>query len=231
MNYKGLTLKKEDVSITKNMVEGYFAKFDNVDSHMEMFIKGAFANSITERGPESKGNRKIIHLAYHNLTRPIGVIKKLEEDEYGLYFASKMPNTTESNDFLEMYREGLINEHSVGFNYIASAIKQKDNYSILTDVELFEGSAVVFGANSETNNLSKIKSMEDAEYKLDECNKRMGDLILTLKDNTHIKTYNGYVDIEVQKIKEEYNRIIDLMKKGFDKEDIVLPLSIKKWYY
>jgi HK97 family phage prohead protease len=230
MIYKNIEIIKE-INIEKDIVEGYAANFDSIDSHKEMFIKGAFSKSIEERGVGSKGNRKIIHLAYHDLTRPIGVVKSLTEDEYGLRFATKLSNTTDGRDFLEMYKTGVIREHSVGFNYKTNGSFLKDGYKVLSDVDLFEFSSVVFGANPNTPSLSQIKTMEEAETELDLCNLRMETLIQSIKENTHIKSYNGYADFELKTIKDEYNRILDLIKKGFDNKNKEVQIKPKWMFY
>ena len=74
----------------KRLVKGYFASFDNTDAHNEVFTKGAFTKSINERGVNSQSNRKILHLAFHDMNRPIGNLKVLEEHTEGLYFESEL---------------------------------------------------------------------------------------------------------------------------------------------
>jgi len=85
---KNTTLAIKEVDTDSRIVKGYFSAFDNVDSDGDMIIKGAFSKSLQEHSPESKSNRKISHLAYHNVTRPVGVLKVLLEDDKGLYFES-----------------------------------------------------------------------------------------------------------------------------------------------
>jgi len=148
----------------KRLVKGYFASFGNVDAHNEVFTKGAFAKSINERGVNSKSNRKILHLAFHDMNRPIGNLKVLEEHSEGLYFESELGTHTDGEDAFRMYKEGIIREHSVGFMYVGDKIKELDNGAYeLNEVKLFEGSMVGLGANSETPNLTAIKSLEQKE--------------------------------------------------------------------
>tara|TARA_R110001632_G_C11278914_1_gene411648 strand:+ start:221 stop:937 length:717 start_codon:yes stop_codon:yes gene_type:complete len=152
----------------KRLVKGYFASFDNVDSHNEVFTKGAFSKSINERGVKSESNRKILHLAFHDMNRPIGNLKVLEEHSEGLYFESELGTHTDGEDAFRMYKEGIIREHSVGFMYVGDKIKELDNGAYeLNEVKLFEGSMVGLGANSETPNLTAIKSFEQKELSLE----------------------------------------------------------------
>jgi HK97 family phage prohead protease len=152
----------------KRLVKGYFASFDNTDAHNEVFTKGAFAKSINERGVNSQSNRKILHLAFHDMNRPIGNLKVLEEHTEGLYFESELGTHTDGEDAFRMYKEGIIREHSVGFMYVGDKMKELDGgVWELNEVKLFEGSMVGLGANSETPNLTAIKSLEQKEAVLE----------------------------------------------------------------
>ena len=199
------------------IVEGYFSGFGNIDSDQDRILSGAFSKSIKEHGPDSSSNRKIAHLAYHDTTRPLGVIQELKEDETGLYFRSKMGGHTEGQDFLKMYQEGIIREHSIGFNYIADKIKQTTErdeegleYSVwdISEVKLWEGSAVVFGANSETPSLSIVKSQEDINKHLEEINERMEVFIKALTDDKLSQKYNNLFTLELMQLKHQYNSLL-----------------------
>ena len=200
------------------IVEGYFSGFGNIDSDQDRILSGAFSKSIKEHGPDSSSNRKIAHLAYHDTTRPLGVIQELKEDETGLYFRSKMGGHTEGQDFLKMYQEGIIREHSIGFNYIGDKIElttERDEegreYSVwdISEVKLWEGSAVVFGANSETPNLSIVKSQEDINKHLEEINERMEVFIKALTDDKLSQKYNNLFTLELMQLKHQYNSLLN----------------------
>ena len=194
------------------IVEGYFSGFNNVDSDKDRILSGAFSKSIKEHGPDSSSNRKIAHLAYHDTTRPIGVIQELKEDSQGLYFRSKMGSHTEGQDFLKMYQEGIIREHSIGFNYVADKIKQVEEGEQqiwdISEVKLWEGSAVVFGANSETPNLSIVKSQEDLNNEIEKLNKRMEVFTKALADGKLSEKYNNLFTLELMQIQKEYNSLL-----------------------
>ena len=211
-----LPILEVKVSGDKKTVEGYFASFNNIDSDGDKIRKGAFDKSIQEHGPSSESNRKIAHLAYHDTRRPIGVLAELKEDSTGLYFVSKMGSHTEGQDFLKMYEEGLIREHSIGFNYISDKIKEsKEGDQTIWDIQevkLWEGSAVVFGANSETPNLSIIKSQDDLNNHLEEINERMEVFIKALTDNNLSKKYNELFVLELMQLKEQYNSLLKFEK-------------------
>ncbi len=223
VKYTNLDIKSDElevkVSKDSTIVEGYLASFNNVDSDKDMFVKGAFSKSLFEHGVESESNRKIAHLAYHDVTRPIGKFLELREDDRGLYFKSELGSHTDGKDFLAMYKAGIIREHSVGFNYLRDKMFQKvdDNgnqYTLLTEVKLWEGSAVIFGANSETPNLTEIKSQEDLNNHLDKLNERMESFIKAIKDGNITERYNDLFEIELQQLKSSYNTLI--RKESFE---------------
>lgn len=163
-----LDISVKDVDTVSRRVKGYLAAFDNVDSHRDIIKKGAFTKSLNERGVSSSSNRKVAHLYQHDMNRLIGVFEELREDEKGLYFVSKMLNTTEGNDRLIEYQEGALREHSIGFKYVSDKMEheEKDDVWILKELNLFEGSAVTFGSNSETPYLGSFKSTDTLQDKL-----------------------------------------------------------------
>mgnify|MGYP002477974355 CR=1 FL=1 len=101
-------------------------------------------------------------------------MKKPQRTELqGIYFESKIANTTIGNDTLINYKEGIYDNHSIGFKYnqlsLIEAEKspvawnevlskllnpqeaEKFGYLYLVkEINLFEGSTVAFGANTLT---------------------------------------------------------------------------------
>lgn len=205
--------------LSNRIVEGYFSAFNVKDADNDIILKGAFLKSIQEHGPDSSTNRKIAHLAYHDVKRPIGTIKELVEDEKGLYFRSELGTHTDGEDFLKMYNNGIIREHSIGFNYIPDKIKSVEinNQKVynISEVKLWEGSAVVFGSNSETPNLSIIKSQQDLNKFLDEYNERMEICIKALLDCNFSEKFNNLFHLELQSLKNGYNSLLKF--EPFDK--------------
>jgi len=158
-------LEIKDLDSENRKVVVYLAKFDNIDSDNDMFVKGAFSKSIQERGPQSTSNRKIAFLRHHNWEMPIGKFLELKEDENGLYAVGQLGRSTLGEDAFKDYEDGIIREHSIGFQYIGDKTRwiedstmEKGGYYQLGEVKLFEGSAVTFGANEMTNVVDVIKS-------------------------------------------------------------------------
>ena len=158
MEYKDFTGDNavKDVDVKGRTVTGYFASFGSKDLGGDIINKGAFSKTIQERG--YVGSNDIYFLYQHDKKQLLGKPNILKEDDYGLYFESKVSNTTLGNDVLELYREGVLTKHSFGYQVIKHQ-KTKDAL-ILKELKLYEGSAVTFPMN-EAAGFTGLKALED----------------------------------------------------------------------
>jgi hypothetical protein len=147
----------KDIDTGTRQVALYLSKFDEMDSDMDVIKKGAFKKSIKERGTKSTSNRKIAFLRHHDWEKQIGKFVELSEDDFGLYAVGQLGRSTDGEDALRDYEDGIIKEHSIGFQYIPDKIKfVKDEtirgggYNEIKELILWEGSAVTFGSNENT---------------------------------------------------------------------------------
>jgi HK97 family phage prohead protease len=166
---QGLQIK--DVDTKSRRVAMYLAHFGNIDSDQDMIVKGAFSKSLQERGVDSTSNRKIAFLRHHDWKMQIGKFVELKEDENGLYAVGELGTSTLGNDALCDYQDGIIREHSIGFRYMQDKLKwiedeTKDagGYWLVSEVALWEGSDVTFGANEMTPVLEVGKSEEKSLF-------------------------------------------------------------------
>lgn len=143
----------KDVDIKGRTVTGYFSTWGYgpagepvPDSDGEIIELGAFSKTLSQNGPT--GANRIWHLFNHNASMPIGKPSVLIEDNKGLYFETTFPDTALANDTLKLYEAGAITEHSIGFNVIQS--RNENDYKLLQEVRLWEGSSVLWGANADT---------------------------------------------------------------------------------
>lgn len=162
--------KVKDIDSGKREVAVYLSIFDNIDSDNDMIKKGAFSKSIQERGPESSGNRKIAYLRHHDWDWQIGKWLTLQEDDKGLFAVGQLGRSTAGNDAFLDYEDGIIREHSIGFQYIQDKIRwiedsnvEMGGYFMITEVKLYEGSAVTLGANELTETVGVMKSEQKKE--------------------------------------------------------------------
>ncbi len=127
-------------SVTDNsiVISGYASVYNISDQHNDLIAKGAFA---------SANHSFIKFLWQHDWQQPIGVIKSLAEDDYGLKVEAIINNKIEKGkEAIELVRQGAVDSLSIGFN-IKQANYNNLNQRIITEAELIEVSIVTFPAN------------------------------------------------------------------------------------
>ncbi len=151
IQYKNYNASISDLDVKNGVITGYFSEFGSPDYDGDIMERGCFKKSIAERGPNGKNEIKF--LWQHDSWKPLGPIQVLKEDSKGLYFEAKISDTTYGLDALKLYRDGVINQHSIGFQTIKSIeeqISEDKEVTRITEVKLWEGSAVTWGANPNT---------------------------------------------------------------------------------
>ena len=174
-NTKSVSGTPIDMEDSSRTITVYYSAFGNVDSDGDVITPGAFTKTLKENGPQ--GKNRVWHLMNHSTDKPVAKPFSLVEDSYGLKGQVKLPNTTLGNDLYELYKDGHITEHSIGFQTTKS--QSKSGYNEITEIKLFEGSSVLWGANPNTptvnvksemksevmDNISKtIKSLRDGKF-------------------------------------------------------------------
>lgn len=158
---KTLETKTLDISTETKQVKIAIAEMESVDYDGDLFAKTAFDKTIKESGP--KGSNEIWHLVDHtpSLKSALGKFSELYVDGKYLVGVSKFKDSPLWNQIWPLYESGDINQHSVGFSTINET--KAEGHNLITEVRLFEGSAVPWGANKNTPTLEVVKGMERAE--------------------------------------------------------------------
>jgi HK97 family phage prohead protease len=221
-----------DVSTSSRIVTGFFNSYNFFDSDKDVLIMGAAKKSIEERGVNSNAVAKIKHALNHDLTTLVGKLQVLEETTKngitGIYFESKIANTTLGNDTLINYKEGVYDNHSIGFKYnqlsLIEAEKspvawnevlsklvnpqeaEKFGYLYLVkEINLFEGSTVAFGANSLTPFLGvKSGNKESITLALDS---KLNQLMHTVKNGSQSDDMMHTLELQIKQIKQVLKEI------------------------
>ena len=223
---KSLNLGLKDIDTGKREVAFYLSKFDVIDSDNDLITRGAFTKSIQERGPDSESNRKIAFLRFHDWNMPIGKYLQLKEDENGLFAVAKLSNSINGNDALIDYKEGIIREHSIGFKYMKDKIRfiedstmEMGGFYQVSEVQLFEGSAVTFGANEFTNVVEVAKSEEGKKEEI--IDRLATEIDIVTKSIINGKGTDKRLYNHEMKLKFLNSRLIELAKiEPFDKHSI-----------
>ncbi|MDR1594302.1 MAG: HK97 family phage prohead protease [Prevotellaceae bacterium] len=194
----------EKVSVEKDsrIIKGYLASFDTKDDAGDILVRGCFAKSISEHGPESKSQQKIVHLWQHDRHIPLGKYLKLEEDETGLYFEAEFDNIPEADRAIEQYKSGTLNQHSFGYRYVWDKIEYSSEHDafIVKEVILFEGSTVTFGCNPNTPFLGFGKS---AQFNQNVMKSLEAETDITLAGLAYEK------QLEIRKMIAKYQSLVD----------------------
>lgn len=149
-----------DIDTKQGIITGYFSVFNNKDSDGDVIVKGAFTKTIKENG--KGGTDRIMHLWQHNPSQVLGK-PDLMEDEKGLRFTTTISKTTLGNDVIKLYADGVITEHSIGFQTVDQ--QKKEGYNEIRTVKLWEGSTVTWGAN-EMARVTGVKGTEQTQEDL-----------------------------------------------------------------
>lgn len=152
INYKYFKVDQLKVDLASRKVSGYFAVFGNVDLLGDLIVKGAFAKSIQERGPGTTNGNKIAFLYQHDMTQPLGLITKLIEDDFGLYFEAIITDSPSNPLFdtvLAQLKDGTLDQFSIGYNYVWDKLEYDTDKDAFICLELYlaEGSVVTLSCN------------------------------------------------------------------------------------
>lgn len=194
ISFKNYDASIKDLDVATGIVTGYFSQFNSIDLDGDVIMPGAFTKTIAERGPDSS-KPEIAYLWQHDTTKPLGKLLVLREDNFGLYFEAKMSDTTWGEDALKLYRDGVITQHSIGYQVIKSVETQMDmeeEVEQIYEVKLWEGSAVTFGANPNTP-FTGFKSAEERED-------RIKTLVKAIKNGSYTDETFGLIEFELLKL-------------------------------
>lgn len=200
----------KDVDSKTRRVKVVLSAFDVMDADRDVIKRGAFAKSIMERGPESSSNRKIAFLRHHDWEQPIGKFISLEETDYQLEAIAELGNSSKGSDALHDYQDGIIREHSIGFNYIPDKMvmhgEGEKAFWEINELKLWEGSAVTFGANEFTPVLDVSKG--NRTEILEKLNKEMDGIVNALKNGKGSDDRLYSLEMRLKVIQGKYNSLI-----------------------
>lgn len=154
--------KFEIKASAENTIEGYAAYFGNVDSYGDIIEQGAFTKTLKEN------NNRVKVLWQHNTNEPIGKPIQMEQDSKGLYIKAKISMTDVGRKAMELMRDGVIDEMSIGYDIIKDEFKGKNR--MLKELRLWEFSPVTFAANEKAR-ITSAKNFSDLLYDIKHADK------------------------------------------------------------
>lgn len=242
-----ITPQIKDVSTSSRVVTGFYNSYNFFDSANDVLMNGCAAKSILECGPKSTATAKIKHAMFHNLTMLPGKINVLEEKTIdgitGIYFETKMSETTLGNDTLMNYMDKVYDNHSIGYRYTnlqyieresekewnaimqllinPEAAEGHDYLFAVKEIQLFEGSTVAYGCNSLTPFLG-MKSQTSDAFKLQLMNKVIA-LEKTLRKGSQSEDMMNSLNLQCLQLKQVLSELCDMIPNEMitEKEKLV----------
>jgi HK97 family phage prohead protease len=194
-----------DVDCEQRRVKAVWARCGNIDLDNDIIVPEAFTKTLAERGPS--GKNLIWSLVDHcaDMNNVIGKPEQLYVENDMLIAITPIVETEKGEDIIKMYEAGLINQHSIGFSTIKSNVN-KEGIRTITELKLYEGSAVLWGANPETPTLG-FKGEMEAKDKKTELGNRLEQLIKAFKGGRFTDETFSLIEIEIKRIQSELMEI------------------------
>lgn len=221
---KNINCKALDISTegeTKS-VKVAISQMESEDRDEDIIAKSAFNKTIKEKGP--KGANEIWHLLDHNASLKSALAKFSELYTEGDYLVgvSHYKDTFAWREVAwPLYEKGDITQHSIGFSIVNSTAVKSNGKDIrlITEVALWEGSAVLWGANPNTPTLEVAKNL--GIYKSEEePEKQIEQMIKALKSDKWDDEAKELFSIELQQL---YQLLTDLKKTTVPEEKATQP--------
>jgi len=190
-----------DVDVEKRTVKSVWNTVDETDLDNDIIIQPAYTKTIAERGPLS--SQLIWSLTDHkaDMKYAIGKPSELYFEGNRLISVTKIQQTAHGNDMAAFYNDGIINQHSIGFSTIQSEKSANSGPRIIKELQLYEGSAVMWGANGNTPTLG-MKGFTFDEQKTTLVS-RLDLLIKCFKSGTYSDDAFILLEIQIKQIQSE----------------------------
>lgn len=189
-----------DISSESRTVKACWSRIGNVDLDNDIIVAEAFTKTIAERGP--KGKNLIWSLIDHkaDLSHTIGKPIDLYVEGDMLIAITEIIETEAGEDVIKLYEAGLINQHSIGFSTIKSSIDKTTQVRTITELKLYEGSAVLWGANPETPTLGFKGEFKESKENL---SLRLENLIKAFRGGNFTDDTFALMEIQIKQIQAE----------------------------
>jgi HK97 family phage prohead protease len=214
-----------DVDSEQRRVKAVWARCGNIDLDNDIIVPEAFTKTLAERGPG--GKNLIWSLVDHcaDMNNVIGKPEQIYIENDMLIAITPIVETEKGEDIIKMYEAGLINQHSIGFSTMQSNV-DKEGVRTITELKLYEGSAVLWGANPETPTLG-FKGEMVIKDKKQELSNRLERLIKSFKGGKFTDETFSLIEIEIKRIQSELLEI-EVIKEFTQPEVSVEPIVEEK---
>lgn len=160
---------------------GYASLFGEVDLGKDVIERGAFQNSLVERG--AKGVRMLYQ---HDPNEPIGAWTSIREDQRGLYVEGQLaPGVARAREVHALLKTGALDGLSIGFRTVRARNDAKGGVRRILEADLWEISVVTFPMlpSARISNVKQARFFRDRETELVRAMRRAAKSML----NNHFK--------------------------------------------
>jgi phage head maturation protease len=202
---KYFNLKTLDVDKTTRSVKIAIAETETKDHDGDIIVPEAFKRTIKAKGPT--GSNEIWHLLDHTPTSFSALSKFSELYQEGKYIVgvSKFKDSFAWREVAwPLYESGDFTQHSIGFRTVRQ--EQKSDYNEIQELELFEGSAVLWGANSNTPTLGVNKSLTFEEQQTS-LHSRLERLLKFIHSSQDMEERKSLIEIEFRQIQQQLSEL------------------------
>ena len=203
LEYKDFGGDVVDVDISSRRLVTNWSGLGNKDFDGDIIARSAYDKTIKERGP--KGKNLIYHIIDHHpsIKNIVGAVQDLYVTGNHLQAVTIASDTQLGNDVLKLYQDGIIKQHSVGF--VPLDVENNKDYRLIKQIQLFEGSSVLWGANEDTYTVSVSKSLLDnPQSVMDE----LDNLYKAFKSGTYTDETFGLLELRIKTIQKAISGIL-----------------------
>jgi phage head maturation protease len=220
---KIINCKALDIDTKKKSVKIAIGETESIDRDKDIIVPTAAVKTMKERGPE--GTNEIWHLLDHT-PKSFSALSKFSEMSMTGKYISGVSMYKDSFAWREvawpLYESGDFTQHSIGFEVVKS--QDRKGYREIQEITLYEGSAVLWGANPHTPTLAVMKSLGIDPAK-DDLISRIERLAKGLKTGQYEDdSHKSLIIIELQQIKQD---VFDIVNSTEPELKATLPDDIK----
>ena len=203
LEYKDFGGEILDVDLATRRVVANWSGLGNKDFDSDIIHKSAYDKTIKERGPQGKDLIYWITDHQPSVKNIAGKVTELSIVGNHLQAVKQAADTNLGNDLLKLYQDGIIKQHSVGF--VPLDVENNKDYRLIKQIQLFEGSSVLWGANEDTYTVSVSKSLLDnPQSVMDE----LDNLYKAFKSGTYTDETFGLLELRIKTIQKAISGIL-----------------------
>jgi phage head maturation protease len=197
---KKYDLKAVDLDNKTKSVKIAFSEMQTVDRDKDLIKPTAFDKTFKEQGPT--GSNEIWHMLDHgkNSFSALSKFKELWRDNTHAGGISVYKNSFAWREVAwPIYEAGEFTQHSIGFTVVKES--EGSGHNIIEEVKLYEGSAVLWGANPNTPTMEVVKALigkeEDREITAAE---KIDEIIKKIKNDKYSDDNSSLLVIELKRL-------------------------------